>query len=300
MEPDTSKTGRPCYADTEKRTMKWTPDAEAAIKKVPYFVRNRVRARVQEYALKAHKRRITTSEVQAAQERFLTGLQTDIKGHQIDTCFGSSGCPNAIVPDWDLVDHLEALLQAADLLEFLKLKGIQEIRYHHQFRIAVAGCPNACSQPQIKDIGIIGAWRPNCSDESCTICEACVHGCREGAITLDTQISRPRIDMQRCVACGSCILDCPTGTLAVQAQGYRIQLGGKLGRHPRLARELPGIYNTAAIIRIVGACIDIYKSANQRGERFGEILRPEDFDELRQRFTDESLDCCHAHRTSHQ
>jgi anaerobic sulfite reductase subunit C len=291
MERDPSKTGQPRYADTEKQVMKWTPDAEAAIKKVPYFVRNRVRARVQEYALKAHKRRITLLEVKAAQERFLTGMHTDIKGHQIDTCFGSSGCPNAVAPDWDLVDRLEALLQQADLLEFLKLKGIQEIRFHHQFRVAEAGCANACSQPQIKDIGIIGAKRPFCSDEFCTACEACLNSCPESAITLDAQIPRPLIDMQRCVACGSCIPECPTGTLAVQAQGYRIQLGGKLGRHPRLAQELPGIYDAATIVKIVGICIDIYKSANKHGERFGEILRPADFDELCRRFANESLDC---------
>jgi anaerobic sulfite reductase subunit C len=273
----------------EKQAMKWTPDAEAAIKKVPFFVRNRVRASVQEDALKMHKKRITLEEVKAAKKRFLTGMHADMKGHQIDTCFGPSGCPHAVAPDWELVDRLEVLLQEAELLEFLKLKGIQEIRFHHQFRVAVAGCPNACSQPQIKDIGIIGARRPVCSDESCITCEACLNNCRENAIALDTQIPGPLIDVQRCVACGSCVPDCPTGALAVQLEGYRIQLGGKLGRHPQLARELPGIYDAATTIEIVGACIDLYKSASKHGERFGEVLRPEDFDELVRRFSTESF-----------
>jgi dissimilatory sulfite reductase (desulfoviridin) alpha/beta subunit len=264
--------------------MRWTAEAEAALKKVPFFVRNRVRSRVQEDALKKGKQRVTMVEVRAAKERFLTGMQAEVRGHQIDTCFGATGCPHAVAPDWELTDRLEELLQQAELLEFFKSQGIQELRFHHQFRVAVAGCPNACSQPQIKDIGIIGALQPIRTDEFCTTCETCVNSCRESAINLESQIPGPIIDTQCCVACGSCIPVCPTGTLAVQAQGYRIQLGGKLGRHPRLARELPGIFDTAAILEIVGACIDFYKSVSKQGERFGDILRPEDFAELARRF----------------
>jgi anaerobic sulfite reductase subunit C len=265
--------------------MKWNAEAEAAIKKVPFFVRNRVRTRVQEDALKQGRQHITLTEVKATQERFLTGMHAEVKGHQIDTCFGASGCPHTVAPDWELADCLDKLLQQAELLEFLKLQGIQELRFHHQFRVAVAGCPNACSQPQIKDIGIIAALQPMRTDEFCTTCETCVNSCREGAITLDPRIPRPIIDAQRCVACGGCIPVCPTGTLAVRVQGYRIQLGGKLGRHPQLARELPGIFDAATILEIVGACIDIYKSASKQGERFGEILRSDDFSELACRFS---------------
>jgi anaerobic sulfite reductase subunit C len=267
--------------------MKWTAEAEAAIKEMPFFVRNRVRARVQEDALKARRKRITMEEVKAAKKLFLTGVHAEVKGHQIDACFGPSGCPHTVAPDWELVDRLEALLQQAKLLEFLKFKGIRELRFHHQFRVAVAGCPNACSQPQIKDIGIIGALRPICSDEFCTACETCLSNCHERAITLDAQMPGPIIDMQRCVACGSCIPVCPTGTIAAQVQGYRVQLGGKLGRHPQLALELPGIYDADTILEIVGACIDIYKSANKQGERFGDVLQPNDFDELVRRFAAE-------------
>jgi anaerobic sulfite reductase subunit C len=264
--------------------MKWTTEAEAAIKKVPFFVRNRVRNRVHEEALKEGKQRITLTEVKATQKRFLTGMQAEVKGFQIDACFGASGCPHAIAPDWQLVDRLEEMLEKAELLDFLKSLGIQELRFHHQFRAAVAGCPNACSQPQIKDIGIIAAHRPFCTDKFCTTCETCVNSCREDAITLDTQIPGPIIDTRRCVACGSCIPVCPTGTIAVQVQGYRIQLGGKLGRHPQLANELPGIYDAETTLAIVGACIGFYKSASKKGERFGEVLNPEAFAELVRRF----------------
>ena len=95
--------------------------------------------------------------------------------------------------------------------------------------------------------------------------------------------------MRRCLACGACIPVCPTDTLVQAATGYRIQLGGKLGRHPQLARELPGIYDEAGILEIISACIDLYKSKSTKGERFGSILTMTDFEELTERFKDKAL-----------
>lgn len=74
--------------------MKWTAEAENAVKKVPFFVRKRVRARVEKEAAEAGKARITIAEVTATQARFLSKMETDIQGYQIETCFGSGGCPN--------------------------------------------------------------------------------------------------------------------------------------------------------------------------------------------------------------
>jgi anaerobic sulfite reductase subunit C len=269
--------------------MKWTTEAEEAIRKVPFFVRHKVRTRVEEEALRFGKRQITLAEVQGTQQRYLTGMSPEIKGYQIDACFGPSGCPNAIAPSQELLEQIEALLKKADLLGFLMSKGIKELKFHHEFRISLADCPNACSQPQIKDIGIIGARQPDPSDASCTACEACVDSCREKAVALDTEIPKPLIDRRRCVACGRCITVCATGTLAADAQGYRLQLGGKLGRHPRLARELPGIYDASTALEIVDACIRLYKSKNHSGERFGEILGAQDFASLADRFGPKAL-----------
>lgn len=59
------------------------------------------------------------------------------------------------------------------------------IKIHHQFRIAVADCPNACSKPQIRDIGIIGAGEPVLTDAPYSLCESCVQTCREKAIVVN-------------------------------------------------------------------------------------------------------------------
>jgi dissimilatory sulfite reductase (desulfoviridin) alpha/beta subunit len=82
---------------------------------------------------------------------------------------------------------------------------------------------------------------------------------------------------------------CPTGTLVTGIVGFRVQLGGKLGRHPQLALELPGLYDQDAVLDIIRACLELYKVKSQRGERFGEILQMTDFDVLTDRFASQDL-----------
>jgi NAD(P)H-nitrite reductase large subunit len=73
---------------------------------------------------------------------------------------------------------------------------------------------------------------------------------------------------------------CPTGTIVEGAKGYRVQLGGKLGRHPRLAKELPGIYSQQQVLEIVKDCLKFYKNNSKYGQRFSQILTPVDFEEI--------------------
>jgi len=270
--------------------MQWSQEAEATIKKVPFFVRKKVRARVEEETRRRNKTQVTLAEVTACQKRFLAGMASEVKGYQLDACFGPSGCPNTIAPEPGITEQIEWILKSADFLGFLKSKGITDLKFHHEFRVTAAECPNACSQPQIKDIGIIAAKIPLAGTTECTACEACAETCRENAVTLNLEIPLPVIDMQRCIACGQCIPVCPTGTLTARVTGYRIQLGGKLGRHPRLARELPGIYSAADTLSIVSACIDIYKAGSTRGERFGQVLEEHHLQDLIERFGPRALD----------
>jgi dissimilatory sulfite reductase (desulfoviridin) alpha/beta subunit len=263
--------------------MKWTQEADDTLKKVPFFVRKRVRARVEKEAREAGKPVITLSDVKATQARYLKNMSSEIKGYQLDTCFGPNGCPNRAATSDGLLQKIEALLKAEDLLGFLKATVKEDLKFHHEFRITLADCPNACSQPQIKDIGIIGACAPRLTDEPCTLCEACVEACKENAITLNTAQESPQIDMDRCLYCGKCMQACPTGTIAEGRKGFRVQLGGKLGRHPRLAKELPGIHSEEQVLLIVKECLQFYKKTSKNGERFGKILSSSDFKALAER-----------------
>ena len=256
--------------------MQWTAEAEAALKKVPFFVRKKVKSRVEKEAAGEGKTVVDIQAVKTTQKRYLSGMAAKVKGYQLDTCFGPSGCPHRSVISDDLVKRLEQVLQAADLLSFLKQQVGDDLKFHHEFRVAVADCPNACSQPQIKDVGLIGAVKPHMTEEACTLCGACVDVCPDNAITLDETVT---IDPKRCMACGKCILACPSGTLDEKAKGYRVLLGGKLGRHPHLAKELPGIFDEQDAIGIVKACLTLYKKKSRRGKRFAEILTDADFDD---------------------
>jgi anaerobic sulfite reductase subunit C len=258
--------------------MKWTPEAEDAVKKVPFFVRKRVRTRIENETREQGRDCITLDDVKAAQARFLSKMDTDIKGYQIETCFGPGGCPNRANVGDGLMQKLEILLKEENLLDFLKNEVSGPLKYHHEFRVTLADCPNACSQPQIKDIGIIGACTPLISQMPCSQCEACIHECKEQAIDLEDD--HPIIRFDRCLHCGKCIQVCPTGTLEEGRKGYRVLLGGKLGRHPKLAKELPGIYSEETVLQIVKACLSFYRSHCKGGMRFAEIFSEKALDQI--------------------
>jgi dissimilatory sulfite reductase (desulfoviridin) alpha/beta subunit len=253
--------------------MEWTEEAESAIKKVPFFVRKRVRARVEEDTRKAGRNRISLDDVRLSQKRYLSKMGEEIKGYQLESCFGASGCPNPAADSNQLLQRLEEILQGANFRTFLEERVKGGLKHHHEFRVAVSDCPNACSQPQIKDIGIIGAHEPVLSKEPCSLCHACEESCQEHAILLNESEEIPVIDFDRCIRCGRCIRVCPTGTIDTGRKGYRIMLGGKLGRHPRLGEEISGIYHEDEVIDILEKCIEFYKNNSAHGERFAELFK---------------------------
>ena len=264
--------------------MKWTEEAEDAVKKVPFFVRKRVRERIEKEASEAGKSIVTIAEVKATQKRYFSGMASEIKGYQLETCFGPGGCPNRAYGGDELFKRIEKFLKEEDLLGFLKKNVKGELKFHHEFRITFSDCPNACSQPQIKDIGIIGAVLPAITDEKCSLCEACVGSCAEGAVSINKEKEVPAINFDLCLKCGKCIKACPTGTIACAKNGFRVLLGGKLGRHPRLARELRCILNDNEAFEIVKLCINLYKQKSPGEKRFAEIFNEEDFNGMEGRF----------------
>ncbi len=255
------------------------------MKKIPFFVRKKVRSRVEQEAHEAGKEVVSMAEVNATKQRYLRNMKSEIRGYQIDTCFGPNGCPNRANIADRLMDDIEQLLKKEDLLLFLKQSVKGDLKFHHEFRVTLADCPNACSQPQIKDIGIIGAAVPEITDEPCSACEACIDTCKEAAIELKSDSDGVEIDYQRCLKCGQCMSVCPTGTLATGCRGFRVQLGGKLGRHPQLGRELPGLYTQEQVLEIVRDCLHLYKQKSTGGKRFAEILSEKDFIRIADRYT---------------
>jgi len=237
-----------------------------------------VKKRVEEEAARSGANEVTIEHVRTCQERFLKRMEDEVKGFQVETCFGPGGCPNRAINADGLPQKLEEKLSKKNFKAFLKKRVEGPLKMHHEFRISISDCPNACSRPQIVDVGLIGASKPEVSDETCSQCGACQEVCRENAISLQDGI--PFVDNSKCLFCGQCIGVCPTGTLLEVARGYRILVGGKLGRHPRLATELSGIYELEDVQKVVDRCLDHYYRHCLKGERFGEILERTGINEL--------------------
>lgn len=250
--------------------MKWTKEAGEAISKVPFFVRPRVRRRVEEEAARCRAGEVRLEHVQTCQRRFLNRMEEEVQGYQVETCFGPSGCPNRAVNSDGLAQRIEGLLVRRQFRAFLAERVARPLKIHHEFRVSVSDCPNACSRPQIVDLGLIGAQLPKVSEETCIQCGACVEACREEAVSLSDR--GPTVDFAKCLACGKCISACPTGSLQEAARGFRILAGGKLGRRPKLAEELPGIHRTEEALEVIDQFLDHYQRHCQRGERLGEVL----------------------------
>ena len=263
--------------------MKWSREAEEAVSKVPFFVRKRVKKRVAEEAARSGAREVALEHVNACRKRFLENMEEEVKGHQLERCFGANGCPNRALEENGLVEKLQQVLDRRNLKESLKERVKGPLKIHHEFRVSVSDCPNACSRPQIVDVGLIGTSRPTVTAVPCTDCGACVNVCREEAVNLMENAEGPSIDEDRCLSCGQCIRVCPSGTLEGERKGYRVLLGGKLGRHPQLGRELPGIYSGEQVMDVVERCLDHYLKHNKAGERFGEIINREGIMEILKR-----------------
>lgn len=258
--------------------MKWNEEAEAAVAKVPFFVRKRVRKKVEEVARQSGSDTVSITHLNQAKAGYMGNMEAEVKGYQVDNCFGPSGCPNRIGDDDKLAAEIETYLASLNLKAFLKERVNGPLKMHHEFRISLSDCPNGCSRPQIVDIGLLGASRPMVSDEPCSQCHACVDSCREEAIRLDSD--GVVIDFDKCLFCGHCHRACPTGTLGEQQRGYRILVGGKLGRHPQLGRELPAIFNADAALAMIRKCLQLFMAHFQGKERFGDIINRVGIDKL--------------------
>ena len=260
--------------------MTWDSEAEKMLRRVPFFVRQRVRAKVEEEVAAAGRRCVTKGDLEESKRRHLKNLSAGIKGYSLDACFGSSGCHNAVVASADLVSNLDELLEKGDLLTFLRSRLGERLKLHHQLRVTIADCPNSCSQPQIKDIGIIGQAQMDCNPHECTGCGECEAVCEESAIVLKDGFL-VGIDEELCVECGACAQACPTDALSTSAATFRVLVGGKLGRHPQLARELSRDLHGDQVLALVSVIVDFYKFKANSGERLAALINRIGWEEFR-------------------
>ena len=153
------------------------------------------------------------------------------------------------------------------------------IRRHDAFSVALAGCANACSNPHIADLGLVAVWRPEINAPACAGKLACAKGdaaapcaaaCPESAVKFVSR--KPSIDRKTCLDCGRCIKACPHLALSSGPRGWRVYVGGRLGRHPRLAAAMPGLVQSRELPQILAACLDLHMKHHRPGTRFGDTV----------------------------
>ncbi len=191
--------------------MKWENPAELALKQAPFFVRNRIKKRVEDHAQKLGKSCVSLLDIQEVKKKFLSrrGMEKEIRGFDVAACFSQGKCSHSAVSCQGLTREIEDILEKADILSFLKAHVETGLKFHHEFRVVLSDCPNACSRPQIADMGIMGAILPGISDHPCTQCRACGQACPDRAIDLDPALGSIRIHRDKCLFCGECIKACP-------------------------------------------------------------------------------------------
>jgi len=194
------------------------------------------------------------------------------QGYTVTGCFGADACPHRSLDAPDLPQAVASALEAMGIGQTLLNRLGHPIRAHNVLKISISYCPNACARSQIADVGLIGAARPAVDTIPCIACGACAEACREEAITFDGQGIITAIDPQRCVSCGACAKACPVEAITEAEQGFRLMLGGKLGRHPRFAEELPGLFATQELPALVARAVGFYLQAFQGHERLGDVV----------------------------
>ncbi|MDO8683633.1 MAG: 4Fe-4S dicluster domain-containing protein [Armatimonadota bacterium] len=211
-----------------------------------------------------------------------SAVVSESRYYEVKVCGGAFGCPRALFDVSAFADKIIAHIEKSGVSEAVASRVKGPILRHHKFSVAIAGCPNSCSQPQIHDFGAQGRARVEINDNPCVECMGCVKVCNEGSMKVED--ATPEIDRSKCINCGDCATVCPTESLFIEKRGYTILAGGKLGRHPQLARELAEFTDEPTLLASLDVIADVFKNEMQPGERMADAVTRIGADTLTARF----------------
>ncbi|MHC4174677.1 MAG: hypothetical protein ACYTBX_14295 [Planctomycetota bacterium] len=83
----------------------------------------------------------------------------DVYEHNV--CRGmKGGCSFSLVGGSTLNEDIKQTVKDSAWVSTAVKQESSDLRHYCRFKVALAACPNACTQPQIKDIGIIAIVYP--------------------------------------------------------------------------------------------------------------------------------------------
>lgn len=267
-----------------KTGLDWDPEAEERLGRAPGFVRRMVRSKVEQAVAERGGDRVTLADYQAAEERFraIRGGRSDEElgklmpadnkpGTELvvlESCRSElTGCPNVLIDTAAWRKALEDWARQSDISERLRRRIAEDkVLFHHKLRLAVAGCPNGCSRPQIADVGVVGFVRPVFDLADCTECGECAAACPDQAISLEG--GQPVWDGAKCQGCLGCSRACPSGCITTSPAGVRLLMGGKLGRHPHLADQVLETEDKNTVLDYLDRIVQQYLQDSDKDQRF--------------------------------
>ncbi|BCV22404.1 4Fe-4S binding protein [Moorella sp. Hama-1] len=174
----------------------------------------------------------------------------------IVSCPGQDVCPNGVVNTQEMARQVDQAFFGRDVPA--------------KFKIAIAGCPNACTKPRENDVGLQGVVYPQLVADRCSLCGLCQSLCPGGAIKIVAD--RVTIDRQRCCGDGACIASCPTNAWVAERRGFVLYAGGKMGRQPRLGDRLLDFVPGEEVIPVINSVLQGFITRRQGNERLADTM----------------------------
>ncbi|MFA5780309.1 MAG: 4Fe-4S dicluster domain-containing protein [Elusimicrobiota bacterium] len=187
------------------------------------------------------------------------GQGTASCGPRVRVATGCGGCEY----------NARGIIDAQKLAQTVDKKFFGIPTVHGKFKISFAGCPSDCTRAKGADIGFVGEVEPKWDGKKCIGCGLCAKACLEGAIVPEDKTGKPIYDFSKCIFCGDCIKICPTSAWHESRIGYRLYVGGRWGRHPRMADLITDIFPVKNIIPIIKRTIEWYIKNGKTRERIG-------------------------------
>jgi dissimilatory sulfite reductase (desulfoviridin) alpha/beta subunit len=183
----------------------------------------------------------------------------------IVSCPGNSECNYGVIDTYGMGDLLDKEFFGEDMPVKIKF--------------AVTGCPNSCAKPQENDLGVMGIRMPAINTDACSGCGTCTFMCPEKAIVLENE--KIKILWDKCNLCGACVGTCPSDLITEEWTGYKILVGGKIGKHPKLGVELTNAKSPQEAVAIFRKIINWAKNNTKTGERLGICIDRVGFEKFR-------------------
>ena len=190
--------------------------------------------------------------------------------YEVNACYGIEGsCSFSLVGRPGLSEDIVQVVKKSAWGQAEANRKVSESLHYKQLRVALAACPNACTQPQIKDIGIIANCVPVDIGPDCNGCGRCEAVCQEEAIVVREGVAE--LLPQRCVGCGVCASECVQGAIESDGVQFRILVGGRMGKHPRWAQELC-VVDGSCVVRVVGNFLERIAQWAKPAERLASVV----------------------------